>query len=176
MLADDPVRLKMPLACCQKSAITNLCLIISRAGFDPCFPLAHVVRRSQVGVSVTPQFHSTELVIQRNDHPGDRRSHILPTRRLQDVDDRLVETESVSSTPAEPTEFNNQKATRFPRQSTMFLISVEIERSSARHSRCQVCGCAHCCGRNVVRSVALRMPSCSMSAGREVSTGFGPVS
>src|SRR6266403_149273 len=33
-----------------------------------------------------------------------------------------------------------------------------------------------CCGRKVVRSVALRMPSFSMSAGRYVSTGFGPVS
>src|SRR4029453_19424484 len=30
----------------------NLGLIISCAGFDPCLPLAHVVRRSQVGVSV----------------------------------------------------------------------------------------------------------------------------
>ena len=32
------------------------------------------------------------------------------------------------------------------------------------------------CGRKVVRSVALRMPSFSMSAGRYVSTGFGPTS
>src|SRR5215471_14184686 len=33
-----------------------------------------------------------------------------------------------------------------------------------------------CCGRKVVRSVALRMPSFSISAGRYVSTGFGPTS
>ena len=33
-----------------------------------------------------------------------------------------------------------------------------------------------CCGRKVVRSLALRMPSFSMSAGRYVSTGLGPVS
>src|SRR5213595_813438 len=32
------------------------------------------------------------------------------------------------------------------------------------------------CGMNVVRSVALRIPSFSMSCGRYVSTGFGPVS
>ena len=32
------------------------------------------------------------------------------------------------------------------------------------------------CGIKVVRSVALRMPSFSMSCGRYVSTGFGPVS
>src|SRR5207237_3641608 len=32
------------------------------------------------------------------------------------------------------------------------------------------------CGRKVVRSVALRIPSFSMSCGRYVSTGFGPVS
>src|SRR5215470_1728953 len=33
-----------------------------------------------------------------------------------------------------------------------------------------------CCGMNSCRSVALRMPSFSMSDGRYVSTGFGPVS
>src|SRR5262249_41999985 len=32
------------------------------------------------------------------------------------------------------------------------------------------------CGKKVCRSVALRMPSFSMSLGRYVSTGFGPVS
>ena len=32
------------------------------------------------------------------------------------------------------------------------------------------------CGRLVSKSVALRMPSFSMSAGRYVSTGFGPIS
>src|SRR5262245_19132292 len=33
-----------------------------------------------------------------------------------------------------------------------------------------------CCGRRVVRTVALRMPNFSMSDGRYVSTGFGPTS
>src|SRR6516164_11219 len=33
-----------------------------------------------------------------------------------------------------------------------------------------------CCGRKVVRSVALRIPNFSMSCGRYVSTGLGPVS
>jgi hypothetical protein len=32
------------------------------------------------------------------------------------------------------------------------------------------------CGRKVWKSVALRMPNFSMSAGRYVSTGFGPIS
>src|SRR6266576_460172 len=52
----------------------NLGLIISRAGFDPCLPLAHLVRCSQVGVSVTASnLQSAELVDQKEiDHAGDR--------------------------------------------------------------------------------------------------------
>src|SRR6266576_7080681 len=41
----------------------NLGLIISRAGFDPCLPLTHLVGCSQVGVSVTaPDLQAMEFV------------------------------------------------------------------------------------------------------------------
>ena len=52
----------------------NLGLIISRARFDPCLPLAHIVRRSQVSVPVTaPDLQSTELVDQKEvNHTGNR--------------------------------------------------------------------------------------------------------
>src|SRR6266487_3856234 len=44
----------------------NFCLIISCAGFDPCLPLAHLIRRSQVCISVTaPYLQPTELVEQK---------------------------------------------------------------------------------------------------------------
>src|SRR5947208_1679840 len=38
-------------------------LVIARAGFDPCFPLAHLVGSSQVCISVSgPNLQATELV------------------------------------------------------------------------------------------------------------------
>src|SRR5262249_34636662 len=44
----------------------NLGLIISRAGFDPCLPLAHIIRRSHVCVPVTPpDLQTTEFVNQK---------------------------------------------------------------------------------------------------------------
>src|SRR5215471_14359369 len=44
----------------------NVSLVVSRAGFQPCFPLPHVVRRSQVCVSVTASdLQTTELVDQK---------------------------------------------------------------------------------------------------------------
>jgi len=67
----------------------NLRLIVSGPGFEPCLPLTHVVRRSQVCVSITaPDLESAELVNQKEiDHAGDRIGAIH--RRgaiLQDVD------------------------------------------------------------------------------------------
>src|SRR5207247_6175481 len=67
----------------------NLCLIVSGTGFKPGLPLAHVVRRSQVGVSIAASdLQSAELVDQKEiDHAGDRIGAI--DRRgavLQDVD------------------------------------------------------------------------------------------
>src|ERR1051325_8035949 len=52
----------------------NLCLIISRACFDPSFPLSHVVRCTQIRVSVAAtDFHSAELVDQKEiDYARDR--------------------------------------------------------------------------------------------------------
>src|SRR6516162_1170500 len=51
----------------------NLGLVIARAGFDPCFPLAHVIRRTEVGVSVTaPDLQATEFVDQKEvNYSGD---------------------------------------------------------------------------------------------------------
>src|SRR5262249_58007501 len=52
----------------------NLRPIVSGAGFDPCLPLTHVIRRSQVRVSVAaPNLESADLVDQKEiDHAGDR--------------------------------------------------------------------------------------------------------
>src|SRR6476469_3587687 len=44
----------------------NLGFIISSAGFDPCLPLTHVIRGSQVRVSVAPtDLQPTEFVDQK---------------------------------------------------------------------------------------------------------------
>src|SRR6266699_4288928 len=52
----------------------NVGLVIAGAGFEPCFPLAHVVGRSQICVPVTaPDLQTTEFVDQKEvDHAGDR--------------------------------------------------------------------------------------------------------
>src|SRR5437899_10463970 len=43
----------------------NVSLIIARAGFDPCLPLAHLVGRSRISVSVSaPNLQTTEFVDQ----------------------------------------------------------------------------------------------------------------
>src|SRR6266508_5567192 len=67
----------------------NVGLIISRAGFQPRLPLAHIVGRSQICVPVTsPYLQPTELVYQKEvDHAGDRVGSIHIRRAiLQDVD------------------------------------------------------------------------------------------
>src|SRR6266480_1019071 len=64
-------------------------LVISRPGFQPCLPFAHVVGCSEVCVSVTtPDLQPTELVDQKEvDHAGDRVGAIHRRRAiLQDVD------------------------------------------------------------------------------------------
>src|SRR6266550_4984398 len=44
-------------------------LVIARAGFDPCFPLAHLVGSSQVCISVSgPNLQATEFVDQEKVH------------------------------------------------------------------------------------------------------------
>src|SRR6266567_3033625 len=44
-------------------------LVIARAGFDPCFPLAHLVGSSQVCVPIsTADFQTAELVDQEKVH------------------------------------------------------------------------------------------------------------
>src|SRR5882724_6616437 len=52
----------------------NVSLVISGAGFQPCFPFAHVVGGAQVCVPVTaPYLHPTEFVDQEEvDHAGNR--------------------------------------------------------------------------------------------------------
>src|SRR5256886_10243620 len=67
----------------------NVGLVISRAGFDPCLPLAHVVGCSHVCVSVTASdLQTTEFVDQKEiDHAGNRVGAIHRRRAiLQDVD------------------------------------------------------------------------------------------
>ena len=64
-------------------------LVISRARFQPCLPLAHVVGCSQVCVPVTPpDLQPTKLVYQKEvDHAGYRVGAIHCRRPiLQDVD------------------------------------------------------------------------------------------
>src|SRR5207249_8531076 len=67
----------------------NVGLVISRAGFQPCLPLAHIVGGSQVCVPVTPpNLQPTELVYQKEvDHAGDRVRAINSRGAIfQDVD------------------------------------------------------------------------------------------
>src|SRR5438874_10559524 len=49
-------------------------LVIAGAGFDPCLPLTHLVRRAKVRVPVcVPDFQTTEFMDQEEvDHAGDR--------------------------------------------------------------------------------------------------------
>src|SRR6266487_3496136 len=67
----------------------NVGLVITRAGFQPRLPLAHIIRRSQVCVPVTaPDLQPTELVYQKEvDHSGNRVGAIHSRGAiLQDVD------------------------------------------------------------------------------------------
>ena len=52
----------------------NIGLVVSGAGFDPCFPFAHVIGRSEICVPVSaPDFQTAELMNQKEvDHAGDR--------------------------------------------------------------------------------------------------------
>src|SRR6266508_1146398 len=52
----------------------NVGLVITGAGFEPCFPLAHVVGRSQICVPVTtPDLQAAKFVDQKEvDHAGNR--------------------------------------------------------------------------------------------------------
>ena len=52
----------------------NVGLVIAGAGFNPCLPLAHVIGRSQVCVSITaPDLQPTEFVYQKEvDHTSHR--------------------------------------------------------------------------------------------------------
>src|SRR5437868_8320495 len=67
----------------------DVSLVISSTGFQPCFPLAHVVGCSQVCVPVRPSnFQATELVDQEEVHDA---SHCIGTIHsrgavLQDID------------------------------------------------------------------------------------------
>src|SRR4029077_8695286 len=64
-------------------------LVISSTGFQPCFPLAHVVGRSQVCVPVRPSnFQATELVDQKEvDYARDRVGAVYRRGSIfQDVD------------------------------------------------------------------------------------------
>src|SRR6266566_1972609 len=67
----------------------NVGLIISRAGFQPRLPLAHIVGRSQIRVPVTPpDLQAAKLVDQKEvDHAGNRVGAIHSRGAiLQDVD------------------------------------------------------------------------------------------
>src|SRR6266404_6845984 len=52
----------------------DISFVVSGAGFNPSFPLAHVIGRSHVCISVSaPDFQATEFVDQEEvDHAGDR--------------------------------------------------------------------------------------------------------
>ena len=87
----------------------------------------------------------------------------------------------MSTPPLNPTAFNEPKATRFPSTSTRVSLPNKPRRlnwtvPSPPLAMFRLTVPPASCGRKVVRSVALRMPSFSMSAGRYVSTGFGPTS
>src|SRR6266536_3693289 len=67
----------------------NVGLVITGAGFEPCFPLAHVVGRSQICVPVTtPDLQAAKFVDQKEvDHAGNRVGAIHSRGAiLQDVD------------------------------------------------------------------------------------------
>ena len=87
----------------------------------------------------------------------------------------------MSTPPLNPTGLNETKATRFPSTSTRVSLANKPRRlnwtvPSPPLPMFRLVVAPDCCGRKVVRSVALRMPSFSMSAGRYVSTGLGPFS
>ena len=52
----------------------DVSFVVSGAGFDPCLPLAHLIGRSHVCISVSaPNFQAAEFVDQEEvDHAGDR--------------------------------------------------------------------------------------------------------
>src|SRR6266446_3429021 len=44
----------------------DICFVVSGAGFDPCFPLAHVIGRSEICVPVSaPDLKAAEFVNQK---------------------------------------------------------------------------------------------------------------
>jgi hypothetical protein len=67
----------------------NVGLIITRAGFQPCLPLAHIIRRSEICVPVTaPDLEPAELVYQKEVDDAGNGVGAIHSRRaiLQDVD------------------------------------------------------------------------------------------
>src|SRR6266481_3293266 len=164
----------------------NVGLVITGAGFEPCFPLAHVVGRSQICVPVTvPDLQATEFVDQKEvDHAGNRVGAIHSRGAiLQDVDviDHREGNEVNVHASAEPDGVQRTKATRFPSTSTKVSLPNKPRRlnwtvPSPPLAMFRLTVPPASCGRKVVRSVALRMPSFSRSLGRYVSTGLGPVS
>ena len=165
----------------------DLGLVISGAGFDPCLPFAHVVGRSKVGVPIAAaDLQTTELVDSKEvNHAGDRvRSIHSRGAILQDVDvinhrkgnqvnvHASAEPDGVQRTKGDTFSVNEHQGF-FGQQAAQVELNGAVPASGER-SGSSVPPAS--CGRNVVRSVALRMPSFSMSAGRCVSTGFGPTS
>src|SRR5262249_26884345 len=83
-------------------------LVISGAGFDPCFPLSHIIGRSEIGVAVSAtDFQATEFVDQEEvDHAGDsvrtvhRRCAVLKDIDVIDHDERYqVDIRARAKTP-----------------------------------------------------------------------------
>src|SRR6266498_511193 len=96
----------------------NVGLVITGAGFEPCFPLAHVVGRSQICVPVTaPDLQAAKFVDQKEvDHAGDRVGSIHSRGAiLQDVDviDHREGNEVNVHTSAEPDSGQRTKGDTF---------------------------------------------------------------
>ena len=104
----------------------NVGLVITGAGFEPCFPLAHVVGRSKICVPVTaPDLQTTEFVDQKEvDHAGDRVGAIHSRGAiLQDVDVIDHREGNEVNVHASAIQLNEPKATRLPSTSTKVSLA-----------------------------------------------------
>src|SRR6266436_505073 len=172
----------------------NIRLVITGAGFEPCFPLAHVVGRSQICVPVTaPDLQAAKFVDQKEvDHAGNRVGAIHGRGAiLQDVDvidhregnevnvhaaaepDGVQRTKGDTFSVNEHQGFFGQQAAQVELYSTVTTSAVEVDGAASflRQKRCQVGSVADAQFLDVCRTIGVHRIGTDFFRGRNVGTG-----
>src|SRR5436190_2460826 len=169
----------------------NIGLVITGAGFEPCFPLAHVVGRSQICVPVTaPDLQAAKFVDQKEvGHAGNRVGAIHSRRAiLQDVDvidhregnevnvhasaepDGVQRTKGDTFSVNEHQGFFGQQAAQVELDSTVTTNAVEVDGAASFlwQKRCQVGSVADAQFLDVCRTIRIHWIRARLFRGRDV--------